>query len=197
VTDTKSPTQSSGIVPPGHKPKYGAATHYVYLMENGSGAVKIGHSKDPIKRIVTIRSGSSTRVELVKTWEMTRGAALNVEEEAHRLLSYARLSGEWFKVSPAYAESILTALTSRGGDAESLALTLRAMDTIIEIRERLEKRSKVTNAKGRQAVDVLKNQIQQLRNAEKCLTDVALDLGLNDVWAAFIAGRETIPKPGA
>jgi hypothetical protein len=55
----------------------------------------------------------------------------------------------------------------------------------------------VTNAKGRQAVDVLKNQIQQLRNAEKCLTDVALDLGLNDVWAAFIAGRETIPKPGA
>ena len=162
--------------------------HYVYLMQDGAGGVKIGHSNNPDKRLGSIRNGSSTRVELVKAWEMSRDAALNMETEAHALLSYARVSGEWFKVSTTYAEAVLNALASPTGDAFSLALALRAMEDINELHDRLAARLKVTNTKGREAVDALREQIRMLRNAEKCVMTVAADFGLNDFWTMYAVG---------
>lgn len=70
---------------------------FLYVIEGEHGHVKIGVSRDPGARLATLQTGSSVPLAIV--WrEFAGGAAFEIEQEAHAMLSRHRLAGEWFAV---------------------------------------------------------------------------------------------------
>lgn len=61
-----------------------------------TGRIKIGSSRDPEARHRTLRSLSSTRIELIAhCW-----ASASTEQMVHKSLRRHRLHGEWYHVAP-------------------------------------------------------------------------------------------------
>ena len=68
---------------------------YIYaIKEVETGAVKIGISCDPLKRIKTLQTGNSSRLEIVAIRHAPNGLA--DERAAHERLKDFRVRGEWF-----------------------------------------------------------------------------------------------------
>lgn len=70
---------------------------FVYFIENQAGHVKIGWSKDPVKRLKTLQTGSSDPLTLVYVAGFIDVAdARCCERELHHWLAARRVYGEWF-----------------------------------------------------------------------------------------------------
>jgi len=70
---------------------------YVYFIQQGYGAIKIGVSDDPDKRCSDMQTGSSKRLRVVARIPMEdRRQAMNLEKELHAAFSSLRIRGEWF-----------------------------------------------------------------------------------------------------
>lgn len=69
----------------------------VYIMESDSGLVKIGISKNPLKRANTLENSSGNNIKLRHTLDLDNAKA--VEKAAHYILRAKRKNGEWFNVS--------------------------------------------------------------------------------------------------
>lgn len=67
---------------------------YVYLVAAENGAVKIGRSLDPNKRLVGLQGDSPLRLHLLVAFPFQRGH--NLEYDLHQMLAERRLRGEWF-----------------------------------------------------------------------------------------------------
>lgn len=71
----------------------------IYLISDGE-LVKIGHSKNPIKRLAQLQTGHPKKLKLIKTfnWE-TQGKITEriMEGRIHYLLRQFHSNGEWFK----------------------------------------------------------------------------------------------------
>ena len=68
---------------------------YIYaIKEVETGVVKIGISCDPLKRIKTLQTGNSSRLEIVAIRHAPNGLA--DERAAHERLKDFRVRGEWF-----------------------------------------------------------------------------------------------------
>jgi len=67
-------------------------TGYVYAIDDGHGRVKIGWSRNPLRRLVKLRSDCPTNVNLIGVV----AASLSQETEAHALLAPWCIGGEWF-----------------------------------------------------------------------------------------------------
>lgn len=65
---------------------------FVYAVADGEGRVKIGWSRNPIRRLAQIAIACPRKVELLGYVQATR----DQEAEVHTLLSRWRLGGEWF-----------------------------------------------------------------------------------------------------
>lgn len=75
--------------PPPRQPK-----GYVYFIQLGdSGPIKIGHAKNPIKRLKALQIGSHKQLRLLA---VTPGDAAT-EKELHREFQVLRIGGEWFQ----------------------------------------------------------------------------------------------------
>lgn len=68
-------------------------TGYVYAIENQDGLVKLGWSKDPLRRLVKINSDTSSRCKLVGFVRGTR----EQEAELHRICADECVHGEWYR----------------------------------------------------------------------------------------------------
>lgn len=79
-----------------------AQTEYVYVMAARAGAVKIGYTRDPAKRLGSIRAGwvpdSVDRAELEIVY-LVEGSR-DLERELHSHFMQQRVTGEWFNLGP-------------------------------------------------------------------------------------------------
>lgn len=78
-----------------------AAGGWVYFIRAGD-AVKIGHSRDPQKRLKQLSTGSAEPLEL---WHRLPGDK-QVERDLHKQFADERLNGEWFRVSDRIQEYV-------------------------------------------------------------------------------------------
>jgi Meiotically Up-regulated Gene 113 (MUG113) protein len=84
---------------------------YIYLIASGDDRVKIGRSKRPKKRVVSVRCGSPDGATLVAQWQVGGPAeAAHTEKIIHKTLKDFRTSGEWFSLKPHAAQAICQAL---------------------------------------------------------------------------------------
>lgn len=74
-----------------------------FIRDESNNRVKVGYAVDVHKRMNTLRTGSSTYLELLGQMEGDRAT----ESELHRLLAPTRVSGEWFSMSGLMAEMIV------------------------------------------------------------------------------------------
>lgn len=85
-------------------------TGYVYAISNGRGAVKIGWSADPVRRLREMNTHDAATLSLV-------GYAVGEERherEIHTLLRPARIRGEWFREDHRHVSAFLSMLPNRG-----------------------------------------------------------------------------------
>lgn len=70
----------------------------IYAIGNEDGYVKIGITRSNIKnRLSSIQTGSSTKLRILKTWELVGDNADRAgEKKLHRHLVKYRSNGEWF-----------------------------------------------------------------------------------------------------
>lgn len=74
---------------------------YVYLIKNNTtGNFKIGHSKDPEKRLKQLSTGSDAKLSLVHSLKCEKYKPYQVEKRIHRMFMLEKLKGEWYKLSP-------------------------------------------------------------------------------------------------
>ncbi len=77
----------------------------LYLISNNQNQVKIGWSKHPEKRVRELQTGTADKLRLVRTFNVEK----YYEKRLHYLLRdfKTRHNGEWFKISPESALSLL------------------------------------------------------------------------------------------
>lgn len=68
-------------------------TGFVYAISNSRGAVKIGWTRDILRRLSTLNVSAAEPLLLLGAVEAT----IDQEAELHGLLSAARIRGEWFR----------------------------------------------------------------------------------------------------
>lgn len=85
--------------------------YYVRCTE--TNVVKIGFAKDPLVRLVKIRSDAPTEVELIAVEEGDKGR----EAELHQRFGHLRKRGEWFHYNSELAAHVAT-LTPMAGPAQ-------------------------------------------------------------------------------
>lgn len=69
---------------------------YVYVIQDGSGLCKIGRARDVQKRLKTLSTAASSKLDLVASWPCDDAS----EREAimHEFWSDLRVRGEWFRI---------------------------------------------------------------------------------------------------
>lgn len=74
--------------------------NYLYIISNGDGAVKVGVSKNPKKRVKQLQTGNENKLELIffEEFECPRSKIFQIEKMVHRDLHMRceRKVGEWF-----------------------------------------------------------------------------------------------------
>lgn len=80
----------------------GASPGFVYFIDDGRGAIKIGWAKDPSVRLAQLQTGSPVRLRLLGIVPGVK----SLERDVHRRFGGLRLHGEWFKQSPSLLEFI-------------------------------------------------------------------------------------------
>lgn len=74
----------------------------VYLLESGTGLIKIGCSKDPWTRCQTLRMGAPFPLTLIAQWPGS-----HPEERAlHKQFAAYHEHGEWFRCEGAFADFV-------------------------------------------------------------------------------------------
>ena len=72
----------------------------VYLIEDGRGNIKIGHSNDVSNRLKEFQTANSSNLKITKTYFFKSAAeAKSVEEALHKAFDKDRIRREWFRSS--------------------------------------------------------------------------------------------------
>lgn len=74
----------------------GMSDQCVYLMKNEIGMLKIGISKDPIKRARALTTSGGLLVNLICYWQISNPAR-TTEAYLHNMFKEHKINGEWFK----------------------------------------------------------------------------------------------------
>jgi hypothetical protein len=73
---------------------------YIYVIAaSPEGPVKIGHSRQPEKRLKQLQTGHSEKLILFHKEPILLESARNAEQDIHAQIGYRRKVGEWFTVS--------------------------------------------------------------------------------------------------
>ncbi len=71
-------------------------TNIYFIGSTELGAVKIGKSNNPKKRLIELQTGNSHKLTLFAVIE---DVSPDYEKELHELMDHIRLNGEWFKLT--------------------------------------------------------------------------------------------------
>lgn len=69
---------------------------YVYLIHSQAKISKIGISKDPVKRAVTLQTGHGLPLKVICYWAVKNNPN-SVEAALHKAFSEKKMEGEWFR----------------------------------------------------------------------------------------------------
>lgn len=99
----------------------------MYLIEDQTGCVKIGVSRDPKRRKGTLATGASSKLTLAHSWKLPAFAdAFALEQALHRVLRFARTSREWHRLEVGEIRSVGSLiLAGQGEQADALAHEIR------------------------------------------------------------------------
>ncbi len=164
------------------KPKKGEPRCYCYVVNHGGDVVKIGHSRDPDKRLSDMRVGSPVTMRLYHSWRLTTPGAQALERRLHQLFKPEHSHGEWFEVFPTDVVSVGNVLLSgREGAAERLVVLLRLITD--KLRERRNVNDHWPSGRGsfveKQAMrKAARARIPIIEQEHAALMVEALDLGL-------------------
>lgn len=81
---------------------------FIYAIGTKSDLQKIGYSDNPEKRLKQLQTGNPEQLYLHHTISIVSSRARLVEQFIHSQINYKRTKGEWFRMSPEEAKSILT-----------------------------------------------------------------------------------------
>ncbi len=73
---------------------------YIYAIGNDKDKQKIGFSKEPEKRLKSLQTGNSDKLFLHHIIECPEHNIRKLEQKIHKELSYKKLKGEWFSMTP-------------------------------------------------------------------------------------------------
>ena len=82
-------------------------TSYLYVIGNDTDRQKIGFSKDVEKRLKTLQTGNPDKLKIHYKIECPSNKTISLEKKIHTELSYKRLKGEWFDMTPQEAMNYL------------------------------------------------------------------------------------------
>ena len=80
---------------------------YLYCISDGS-LCKFGYSVDPLRRLKSLQTGSSSQLQLVHCILVEEDQGRVLERTFHREYAYRRVRGEWFRCSEQEAVAWLT-----------------------------------------------------------------------------------------
>ncbi len=78
---------------------------FVYLIYNGNGQAKVGHTNFLDRRLKQLQTGSPHKLEFLRFFECSQ--AEEVESKIHDECSSLRISGEWFRLSALLLDSFI------------------------------------------------------------------------------------------
>ena len=73
---------------------------YLYCIANSSGLCKFGFSREPLKRLRALQTGSGEALHLVESVCVGDRSVREMERVLHREFAHRRCRGEWFMCSP-------------------------------------------------------------------------------------------------
>lgn len=79
---------------------------YLYVIGNCTNKQKIGFSANVEKRLKSLQTGNPDKLEIHHKI-LCKGNHRELEKKIHQELSYKRLSGEWFSMTPEEATNYL------------------------------------------------------------------------------------------
>ncbi len=80
---------------------------FIYIIEDGSGACKIGIAQDIKQRLCDLQVSSPIKLKIAYALRVPYAKARFFEGRIHKILKNRRLSGEWFYVHPDVAYDAL------------------------------------------------------------------------------------------
>jgi len=80
---------------------------FLYVIGNNTNRQKIGFSKDVSKRLKQLQTGNPDELFVHYKIECSTDKTRQLEKKIHLELSYKRLSGEWFNMTPDEAKNYL------------------------------------------------------------------------------------------
>lgn len=85
---------------------------YIYIISSTNGRIKIGYSKNPLKRLKSLQTGNDCKLTLEYMQEVSLNKVKLIEQKVHNSMRYLRKSGEWFEMDleTAKAEIIIAAM---------------------------------------------------------------------------------------
>lgn len=109
-------------------------TDYVYLIRMGRTKMyKIGKTNDPQGRLVSLQTASPYKLKLLHTFKADNASA--AEESLHAKFHGVRLEGEWFKLTDAERDAIVSVKEYRDNCFVAGTLKVEADDGGITIDE--------------------------------------------------------------
>jgi len=88
-----------GSLPHSQENEQASNRGHVYLVQRGEDRIyKIGSSREPGQRLISLQTGSPDPLRLVASWVVDE--PLTIEKSLHRIFASARRQGEWFALSP-------------------------------------------------------------------------------------------------
>lgn len=102
----------------------------VYVMQDGTGLVKIGRSRSPEGRVKTLATGNPS-IKLIFSTGMLSNAA-KVEAVCHKKLKGNEVASEWFECSASLAIQTVNAVVSEFGDAFNSKTNPRGDEEVIK-----------------------------------------------------------------
>lgn len=89
--------------------KINKSSTFIYLISNNNNSIKIGHSKNPLKRIKQLQTGNDNKLTLL----LVCYADIYLEKRLHKMFLFHKKYGEWFTVSTEQLNFIIQYLLER------------------------------------------------------------------------------------
>jgi predicted GIY-YIG superfamily endonuclease len=80
---------------------------FLYVIGNNTNRQKIGFSADVDRRLKTLQTGNPDKLNIHYFIECEDSKVRKLEKKLHKELSYKRLNGEWFNMTPKEAIEFL------------------------------------------------------------------------------------------
>ena len=112
------------------------SSEYVYLIdaEENPGVAKVGISRKPEKRLLSLQTGSPYLLNIRYTYgPFIKSSARELEDRIHKMLRHSRMSGEWFSISASEIDTVISSEIQKSNDLWATVPTWRSSEHPAEV----------------------------------------------------------------